>query len=90
MDFMPEEQTLLTVVQVVDVGNPPKMAACLAGACPTPAESTLPKIASSTFLLSNDIDCRADLMQCPPSCGPVMADNLPMYEPIGVLLAATI
>lgn len=64
---MPEEQTLLIVVQVVAVGNPPKITACLAGACPTPADNTLPNMASSTFLPSNDIDYKADLMQCPPS-----------------------
>jgi hypothetical protein len=32
MDFMPLAQTLFTVVQGVDSGNPAKMAACLAGA----------------------------------------------------------
>lgn len=42
---MPDEQTLLIVVQVVDIGSPPKITACLAGACPTPAERTFPNIA---------------------------------------------
>jgi hypothetical protein len=47
--FRPEEHTLLMVVQVVEAGNPALVATCLAGACPTPADSTLPKITSSTW-----------------------------------------
>ena len=35
--FIPDEQTLLIVVQGTFFGTPAKIAACLAGACPTPA-----------------------------------------------------
>lgn len=42
IDFMPDEHTLLMVVHTVLVGSPPKMAACRAGAWPTPADTTLP------------------------------------------------
>ena len=45
IDFMPDEHTLLIVVQMVDISNPPAMAACRVGAWPTPAEITLPSIA---------------------------------------------
>ena len=38
--FMPEAQTLLTVVDGVDFGSPANKAACLAGACPRPACKT--------------------------------------------------
>jgi hypothetical protein len=48
IDFIPEEQTLFMVVQVTETGRPPKIAACLAGACPTPADNTFPNITSST------------------------------------------
>ncbi len=41
-DFSPEPQTLFTVMHSTEVGSPAKIAACLAGACPTPAETTLP------------------------------------------------
>ncbi|MNE77229.1 hypothetical protein D3C80_1735280 [compost metagenome] len=35
--FIPEAQTLLTVVVITEFGNPAKSAAWRAGACPTPA-----------------------------------------------------
>lgn len=50
IDFMPDAHTLLTVVHVVDISSPPNMAACLAGAWPTPADSTFPNIAYYTCL----------------------------------------
>lgn len=65
IDFMPDEHTLLMVVQVVDGLSPPKMAACRAGACPTPADNTFPKMTSSTILGSADMDYNAALMQNP-------------------------
>ena len=40
--FMPEAHTLLMVVQGTELGKPAPIAACLAGACPTPACKTFP------------------------------------------------
>ena len=41
--FIPEEQTLLIVVQITELGIPAPNAACLAGAWPKFALRTLPK-----------------------------------------------
>lgn len=41
--FIPDAQTLLTVVQTTELGIPAPSAACLAGACPKFALRTLPK-----------------------------------------------
>lgn len=46
--FIPEAQTLLTVVQITELGIPAPRAACLAGACPTLALITFPKNTSCT------------------------------------------
>lgn len=46
--FIPDAQTLLTVVQTTDLGSPAPRAACLAGACPKLALRTFPKYTSST------------------------------------------
>jgi hypothetical protein len=43
LPFIPDEQTLLTVVQTTEFGMPAPNAACLAGACPKLALNTLPK-----------------------------------------------
>ena len=45
--FMPEPQTLLTVVAPVASGNPAPRAACRAGAWPCPAGNTQPMNTSS-------------------------------------------
>ena len=45
-DFKPEEQTLLIVVHVTPWSSPAFMAACRAGACPIPADRTLPRMTS--------------------------------------------
>ena len=44
--FIPEPQTLLIVVAPQASGRPAFLMACLAGACLSPAPTTLPKIAS--------------------------------------------
>lgn len=46
--FIPDEQTLLIVVQTTDVGIPAANAACLAGAWPKLALRTFPKKTSCT------------------------------------------
>ena len=50
IDLRPDEQTLLIVVHGTLVPRPPFNEAWRAGAWPTPAESTLPRITSSTYL----------------------------------------
>lgn len=47
--FIPDAQTLLTVVQNTDFDSPAPRAACLAGACPKLALRTFPKNTSSTI-----------------------------------------
>ena len=47
MAFMPEPQTLLTVVAPQESGKPAFLIACRAGACLSPALTTLPMITSS-------------------------------------------
>lgn len=46
--FIPDAQTLFTVVQTTELGIPAPNAACLAGACPKFALRTLPKMTSWT------------------------------------------
>jgi hypothetical protein len=48
LPFIPEEQTLLIVVQMTELGIPAPKAACLAGAWPKFALKTLPKKTSCT------------------------------------------
>lgn len=48
LPLIPEEQTLLMVVQTTELGIPAPSAACLAGACPKFALRTLPKNTSCT------------------------------------------
>lgn len=90
MDLRPEEQTLLMVVQGTLVPIPPFNEACRAGAWPTPADSTLPKMTSSTYLGLSWIESRAPLMANPPSSGAWKLESFPLIDPMGVLLAATI
>ena len=76
--FSPDAHTLLIVVASMLVGRPAKMAACLAGACPTPAESTLPMYTASiedtgTFDFSS-----ADLIAVAPSCVAETVVKLPL------------
>ena len=47
VDFMPEAQTLLIVVQGIVFGSPEKRTACLLGAWPMPALTTFPRNTSS-------------------------------------------
>ncbi len=42
--FNPDEHTLFIVVHGVSTPRPPKIEACRAGACPTPADRTLPRM----------------------------------------------
>lgn len=48
LPFIPDAQTLLTVVQITELGIPAANAACLAGAWPKLALRTFPKKTSCT------------------------------------------
>lgn len=89
IDFKPEEHTLLIVVQGTFTPIPPFNEACLAGAWPTPAERTFPKMTSSIYCGLSLIESRAPLIANPPSSGAEKLESLPENVPIGVLLAAT-
>jgi len=65
------------------------MEACLAGACPSPAPRTLPRMTSSTSLGLKLIESMAPLMAKPPNSGAVNEERRPLNAPIAVLLAAT-
>jgi len=67
--FIPEAHTLLTVVQGTVSGIPAYIAACLAGACPVPACTTLPISTSSTKFGSRFILSNAPLIAIAPNLG---------------------
>ena len=90
IDFIPEEQTLLTVVHGTESGIPANIAACLAGACPKPAETTFPIKTSSTKAGSKFILFNAPFIAIEPNFGAGMLDKLPIKLPIGVLATDTI
>ena len=90
MAFIPEEHTLLTVVQGTVSGMPAAMAACLAGACPIPAERTLPMKTSWMSGAESPAESMAAVMAAAPSCGAGTDDKAPRKDPIGVRRADTI
>ncbi len=90
IDFNPEAQTLLMVVQGTVLGIPANMAACRAGACPSLACKTFPIKTSSTksgfkFIFSN-----AAFIATAPSLGALTLDNPPKKLPTGVRAIDTI
>jgi hypothetical protein len=88
--FIPDEHTLLMVVQITDVGIPAPNAACLAGACPKLALRTFPKNTSCTSDGSTLALLRADLIASEPRCVAERDDREPRKPPIGVLATPTI
>ena len=88
-DLSPEEQTLLMVVHGTSNPIPPLTATCLAGACPSPAPKTLPRITSSIYLGLRLMDSSAPFTANSPSSTAWKEDNLPLKLPMGVLLPAT-
>ena len=71
-------------------GNPAPMVACRAGACPKPADNTLPIITSSINKGSNIVSFNISEMTNDPSLGAETTDRPPWNDPIGVRLADTI
>ena len=89
-DFIPEEQTLLIVVDGTEDGIPAFIADCLAGACPKPACTTFPNITSSTDSGDKFILFNAPEIAIAPKSTAETLDNDPRKLPIGVLTALTI
>src|SRR2546430_1592235 len=87
--FMPEPQTLLTVVAPVASGSPAPRAACRAGAWPCPAGSTLPMKTSSMRSGASFARSSAAPITCAPSLWALRGDNSPMKRPSGVRAAET-
>lgn len=81
---------MFIVVHGTSTPRPPFRDACLAGAWPIPAESTLPRITYYTYFGFSFIESKAPFMAMPPSYGACRWDSFPMNAPIGVLFAATI
>ena len=88
-DFRPEPHILFTVKHSTELGSPALIAACLAGACPCPADKTLPIITSCIAFGSIPVSSSIDFITIPPNSGAEIEDRLPRKEPIGVLLAET-
>ena len=89
MAFMPEPQTLLTVVQPAAVGRPAPSAAWRAGAWPRPAGSTQPMITSDTWAPSTPDCATAAWMAVAPSWVAGTPVNWPSRAPRAVRLAPT-
>jgi hypothetical protein len=87
--FIPEEQTLLTVVQETELGKPAPSAACLAGAWPRLAVSTFPMNTSCTSAGSTLALLRALWMATEPSLVAGSDDSDPSSAPMGVRATPT-
>src|SRR4029453_12088792 len=85
----PEPQTLLTVSAATWSGRPPLRAACRAGFCPRPADTTLPMMHSSTVSASTPARRMASATTSAPSCGAVKDLSAPRNLPVGVRTALT-
>jgi hypothetical protein len=88
--FIPEPQTLLTVVAGTVSGMPARSAAWRAGACPIPAGSTQPIKTSSTSPGSRPLRSRATAIARAPRSGARKLDNAPWKAPIAVRAAPAI
>ena len=84
----PEPQTLLTVVAGTVTGMPAWMAAWRAGACPMPAESTLPMKTSCTASAGSLARASAPLIAVAPRPGAADGGEAPRNAPMGVRAAA--
>ena len=88
--YLPEAQTLFTVVQGVSVDKPANSAACLAGAWPKLALTTLPIYTSCTWSGAIPARSTAALMAIEPNSIAVNADSEPLNAPTGVRATETI
>ena len=87
--FMPEPQTLLTVVAPVASGSLAPRAAWRAGAWPCPAGSTQPMNTSSIRSGASFARSSAAPITCEPSLWALKGDSSPMKRPSGVRAAET-
>src|SRR2546428_4356137 len=85
--FRPEPHILLIVVAGTETGSPAYSTACRAGACPRPALSTLPTIASSTWSFWTSARRSASAMAMLPRRGAGIDARPPRKWPIGVRAA---
>ena len=88
--FIPDAHTLLIVVQATELGKPAKIAACLAGAWPTLACSTLPINTSVTSSGFTPAFANAPFIAIAPNLVAEILAKLPPKLPIGVRTADTI
>src|SRR5712671_4827288 len=88
--FKPDPQTLLMVSAATSGRRPPPSAACRAGFCPSPADTTLPMMTSSTLDGARPARSHAARMTRLPSCGAVKGFNVPWNFPMGVRTALRI
>src|SRR5690242_17188829 len=84
-----EAHTLLTVSAPTSFGMPARIAACRAGAWPTPAWSTSPMITYSTSVASRPARPRAASIAIAPNSGAMFLASPPPSFPKGVLAVAT-
>lgn len=89
MVFIPDEHTLLMVVQIVFVGRPPNMAACRAGAWPSPADTTFPMYTSSTSEAAIPARLTTASIAIPPNWVAESEESVLWKLPMGVRVAAT-
>ena len=87
--FSAEPHILFTVVAGTDTGTPAPTAAWRAGAWPSPAGSTHPRMTSSRSAPLMPADSRAARTAALPSCTAVSGASAPRNAPIGVRLAET-
>ena len=85
--FMPDPQTLLTVVAPIEEGSPAPMATCRATFCPSPAPTTLPMITSSTWSGGKPARWTASLTTTLPRAGAGTSASEPKKPPMGVRAA---
>ena len=85
----PDPHTLLIVRHGIALGKPALIAACLAGACPQPADNTWPIITWSTAIFFIPSLSKAPLITWEPNAVAESEDKLPAKEPMGVRRALT-
>ncbi len=88
--FSPEPQTLFIAAAPTVSGKPPRKAACLAGACPPPADTTFPMSTSYTVDGSTPARSTAALTALAPRSVTSTELNAPINFPTGVLAAERI
>jgi hypothetical protein len=86
----PEPHTLFTVTHGTLCGSPAASAACRAGACPTPAGSTIPMWTSPTSPGATPARSIAARIAVAPSFGAGTDDSDPKKLPMAVRAAPTI